>query len=170
MDLQTVEGIANKVAKGRNKVRIIRGVTDGYLNISNANEYERIEISVYKAWRVIGMGMIWTAASTANEDPVVEFGDESDRDAFGKMTSAITGGEKFCVNDHQKYDPLDLLAPEVITEASATLAITWMEGVDFGVWQTTAKNLMTGETAVAAMTTGVMMPYLLIEIDTGGKW
>ena len=170
MDLQTVEGIANKVAKGRNKIYLIHGVTDGIIDISNANEHERLDILPYKTWRVIGLGMFWTGASAANEDPVIEYGYPSDQDAFGKMTSAITGGEKFRADDHQKYDPLDLLAPEVITETSATMVVTWTEGVEFGVWQTAPLDVRCWEAAVAGMTAGYIIPYMLVEVDSGGKW
>ena len=157
-------------AAERNKMYVIKGATDGQLNISNANEYERMDVLPYNAWRIIGMGMLWTQASTANEDPIVEFGRSGNSDAYGKMTSAITGGEKFNEGDHQKYDPLGLLAPEVIAETSATLAITWTEGAEFGVWETTPKRFLVWEAAVAAMTTGTIMPYMLVEIKTGGRW
>ena len=65
---------------------------------------------------------------------------------------------------------MDLLAPEVITEASPTMDITWTEGTIFGIWQTDVKYLMCIEAAVAGLTTGKIEPYMLIEIDSGGKW
>ena len=157
-------------AAERNKMRVIRGTTDGLLNVSIANETERMEIEPYKAWRVIGLGVFWIIASTANEDPIIDFGYSGDDDAFGKMTSAITGGEKFNIGDHQKYDPLNLLTPEVIAEASATLAITWTPGVKFGVWQKSLFDTWCREAAVAGITTGYVRPYMVVEIDTGGKW
>ena len=167
-DGSTIKGVVEGLK--HNKLRILRGVTDGILCISNANEIERMEVPSYKKWRVIGLGMFWIAASTANEDPVVEFGYSGAHNAFGKMTSVITGGEKFNVNDHQKYDPSNTLPEEVIVETSATLTTTWTEGAAFNVWQTSIKDLRVVEAAVAGMTSGHLMPYIVIEIDTGGKW
>ena len=169
MDLQTVEGIANKVVKGRNRI-IILNDGDSYIDLSTANQYKRLEISFFRRWRVIGMGMLWSGASTANEDPVVEFGVNSDSTYFGTMTSAITGGEKFVGSDHLKYDPYGILADEVISEASATLVTTWTEGAGFNVWQNSTKDVRATEGAVAAMSSGLIKPYIIIEVNTGGRW
>jgi hypothetical protein len=165
---ETILGVIKSV--NRNKLRILPGDGDGLVNISVANDHERLEVTPYKAWRVVALGMMWISATTVNEDPIIDFGYSGDDDAFAKMTSAITGGEKFCIFDHQKYDPLNLLTPEKITETSATLATTWTEGAEFGVWKNTVVDLWCREAAVGAMSTGLIKPYMLIEIDTGGKW
>ena len=165
---ETILGVINSV--DRNKLRIVSGITDGYLNISNANEYERLEIVPYKMWRVIGFGMYWIAASTADEDPIIEFGNANDPDAYGKMSSVVTGGKLFHSEDCVTYDPLCLFAPTTLTETSGYLVITWTKGIKFGVWETTIKRLQVIEAAVAGMTSGVVKPYMIIEVDTGGKW
>jgi hypothetical protein len=153
----------------RNKI-FRTGLGDGYLNLPTVNQTKYFDSFCYARWRVVGFALSWAGASTANEDPIVELGYLGDNDGFGKMTSAITGGEKFCVNDMIKHDPLNLLAEEVITEASATMVITWTEGVQFNVWQTSMKTLMCGEAAVAGMTSGIVRPCMVIEVDTGGRW
>ena len=165
---ETILGVINSVK--RNKIRRYTGINDGYLILSVANSIEGMGAMTDRKWRIIALGMIWSVASTANEDPIIEFGISGNYDAFGKMSSTITGGEKFNAGDHQKYDPLDLLAPEAIAETSATLVVTWTAGVEFGVWQKTGKELFAVEAAVAGMTTGYITPYVLAEIDTGGKW
>ena len=167
-DGSTIKGVVEELKY--NKVRALYGCTNGVLDLTAANSIESINISPYPRWRVVALGMYWAMQSTANEDPIIDFGYYGNDDAFGKMTSAITGGEKFCVGDHQKYDPLGLLASEIITEASGTLAITWTEGVKFGVWQTSPLEVWCREAAVAGMTTGQIKPYMIIEIKTGGKW
>ena len=159
------------IARGIERNKIIK-FDSGHesLIISNANEIKRLGIAVFARWRVIGMGLYWVAASTANDDPIIEFGHNTNLNGFGTMAAAITGGEKFCAYDHQKYDPLNLSSQEIITETSATLVVTWTEGVDFNVWQTTIKTLHVIEAAVAGMTSGTIRPYMIIEVDTGGKW
>jgi hypothetical protein len=164
---ERILGVMNSVK--RNKVIIIEG-GHAALTVSNANEIRRVEMLPFSRWRVIGLGMYWRAASTANDDPIVEFGRVGDPDAYGKMTSAITGGEKFVAGDHQKYDPLELLCPNVIAETSATLVVTWTQGVEFGVWNTVVRDLQVAEAAVLGMTSGQVRTYMLIEVDTGGKW
>jgi hypothetical protein len=153
----------------RNKIREV-GMGDGYMYLPTTNEVKYFDMICYTRWRVIGFTLSWGEASTANEDPIIDLGHTGDADAFGKMTSAITGGEKFCVNDMIKYDPLNILGKEVLTEASATMDITWTEGVKFNVWQTSPKNLICAEAAVAVMSSGLVRPCMVIEVDTGGKW
>ena len=167
-DGSTIKGVVEGLK--HNKLCVISGVYDSYLDITAANTYERLDIVPYKTWRVIGFGMYWLAGSTANEDPIIEFGYNSDNNAFGTMTSEITGGERLASGDHQKYDPTGILAPEIIAEASATLVITWTEGVAFNVWQTSLRDLRAVEAAVAGMSSGYVLHYMLIEVDTGGKW
>ena len=165
-DVKTLELI-----KGfnRNRVVIVHG-GDTPLDIDNANEIKKLEIMPFKRWKVLAMALYWIEASTANEDPVIWFGRVGDGDAYGKMTAIITGGEKFNIADHTKYDPLELVAPEVMLEASATFNVTWTEGVEFGVWQTSPANFSVAEAAVAGMTSGKVRPYMIIEVDSGGKW
>ena len=166
-DGSTIKGVVDGLKY--NKL-IIYSIDTTNLDLGVANSNKRLGIVPFKRWRVVALGMMWIEGSTANEDPIVEFGNFGDDNAYGTMTSAITGGEKFCLNDHQKYDPLDLLAPEVIAETSATLAITWTEGVKFNVWQTVSESLKTIEAAVAGMTSGQVKPYMIIEVDKGGRW
>lgn len=156
-------------AAERNKIFILHD-SASYLDLSAANTFGRLEIPIFKQWRVIGLGMLWALASTAGEDPAVDFGYNSDDNAFGNMTSAITGGEKFVKDDHIKYDPYDLLADEVVTEASATLDVTWTAGVAFAVWQTSIKDIRAYEAAVGGITTGTVKPYMVIEVNSGGRW
>ena len=165
---ETILGVINSVK--RNKIFLVCGIDNGYITLSVANNFERIESIIFDKWRVIALGMHWIEASTADEDPIVDFGYNSDDDAYGKMTSAITGGEKFCIDDFQKYDPLNLLTSEVIAETSATLVTTWTAGVKFGIWQKNVRSLWAREAAVAAMTTGLVKTFMVIEVDTGGKW
>ena len=153
----------------RNKIFFVDN-TEGYLNLTSTNTNVRVSPMPFKKWRVIGMGIFWVVASSAGEDPVIEFGQSSDNDCFGKMSATITGGEKFCVDDHVKYDPLNVLGLEVITETSPTLVTTWTEGICFNVWQTTIRGFRIYEAAVASMTTGAVKPYIIIEVDTGGLW
>ena len=167
-DGSTIKGVVEGLKY--NKIFLGGGFTDGYVSLSVANNYERIIIPIYKKWRVIAVGGFWIQASTANEDPVLDFGYNSNDDAFAKMTSVITGGEKFCVGDFQKYDPLHLLTAEIITETSATMDITWTEGTEFNVWQNTVLDIWCREAAAGAMSSGYVMPYMIIEVDTGGKW
>ena len=176
--------IGRKAPEFRGEGSTVKGIVDGLkynkifvcstagvvLDLGTANAYKLLSPPMFDRWKVIGMGMHWWEASTANEDPAVEFGRYGDGDAYGKMTSAITGGERFRVEDHQKYDPLNILAQEVIAETSATLAVTWTEGVEFNVWQDKIRFLRVVEAAVAGMTSGGVAPYIAIEVDTGGKW
>lgn len=164
-DGSTIKGVVEGLK--HNKVYF---VDNEYISISTANQYIRLAISPFSRWRVIGAGLYWLDASTANEDPVIEFGHKDANDAYATMTSAITGGEKFCSKDHQKLDPFGILAKEVITETSATLVVTWTTGAKFGVWETDAKSLKATEAAVAGMTSGKVKPYMIVEVDTGGKW
>jgi hypothetical protein len=166
-DGSTIKGIVEGLKY--NKLFRVDG-NDRQLHLPTANSKLYFQTIPFKRWRVIALGLLWVAASTANEDPIVDFGDNTDVDAYGKMTSAITGGEKFCANDFQKYDPLNILTDEVITETSATLAITWTKGVDFGLWKGKMKDLRVAEAAVAGMTTGDVRPFMIIEVDTGGRW
>lgn len=154
----------------RNKIFIIFGISDSTIDITIPNNHENLYIIPFNSWKVIGLGLFWWVASTPNEDPIVTFGYPGAQNAFGTMTAAITGGEKFNVNDHQKYDPLNILSVEVIAETSATLVTTWTPGAEFNVWETGVKRLMAYEAAVAGMTTGLVVPYLIIEVNTGGKW
>lgn len=175
--------IGHKAPEFRGEGSTIKGVVEGLkhnkiflttsgdiLDLGAANSIIYLGVIPFARWKVIGIGMYWREASTANEDPVVDFGEYGNPDAYGKMTSAITGGEKFCVTDHQKYESSRLLAPEVITETSATLVTTWAEGIKFNIWRTKANRLFVQEAAVAGMTSGMVMPYFIIEVDTGGKW
>ena len=163
----TIKGVVEGLK--HNKMYIVHGLTES-LDLGVANKVEYVEPVPFSQWKIIGLGMMWSENSTANEDPIVEFGRLGDNDRFGKMTSAITGGEKFSLGDHQKYDPFGLLAPEIIAETSATLSVTWTEGDKFNVWRKSSKNLCVTEAAVAGMTSGKVRPYFLVEIDTGGKW
>ena len=166
-DGSTIKGVVEGLK--HNKI-YVADILSAYLNLTTANSSARFEVQPFKRWRVIGFGMLWRALSTANEDPIVEFGTIADNDSIGKISYAITGGEKMCINDHIKYDPYDLLTPEVITEASATLVITKTVGTSFGVWQKDLKRYAATEAAVAGMSSGFVYPYMIIEVDTGGKW
>lgn len=163
----TIKGIVQGLK--HNKLVVI-STSSAYINLPTANQYKRIDLPVFSQWRVIACGMLWITASTANEDPIINFGTITDNDAYGKMTSAITGGEKFAVGDFQKLDPYNILMPEVIAETSATLVTTWTEGVQFNKWQNACQDIAVFEAAVAGMTTGIIRPFVVIEIDTGGKW
>ena len=164
-------GIAGIAASlGHNKLILRGGEDNGYINIGNANESESLGWISYSRWKVVALGMFWTSASTADDNVTLEFGTNIDNDRYGKMASAITGGEKFCLYDFQKYDPYNILCEETITEASGTMVITWTPGVKFGVWETTPLRLYVIEAAAAGMTSGYISPQMIIEIDTGGKW
>ena len=164
---ETILGVINDV--DRNKL-YLNTVGHWGLIISNPNEYKRLKIIPFKMWRVIALGMFWSNASTANEDPVVDFGTSISHLHFGRMTAAITGGEKFTGGDHQKYDPLNLLAPEKIAETSPTLVTTWTPGPKFNVWQNAPLDVIVVEAAAVDMTSGILRPYMLIEVKTGGMW
>ena len=156
-------------AVGRNKLLGI-SIPYEYLDLGIPNKSSRISPVPFKFWRIVALCMTWTEASTANEDPAVEIGEMGDLDSIGKMTSAIIGGEKFCAGDFQKYDPLNILADEIITETSATMTVTWTPGVKFNVWQTTPFVMFVCEAAVAGMTSGRITPCIIIEVKTRGKW
>ena len=166
---ERVLGVIHSLGLNRNKVYIIHG-GDNPLDIDAVNSIKVVEVIPFARWRVVAVGAFWIEASTANEDPIIEFGYAGDPDAYGKMTAAITGGEKFNANDSIKYDPLELLAPELIAEISATFVVTWTQGAEFGVWNTVMKNLIISEAAVAGMTSGKVRPYIVIEVDARGKW
>ena len=166
---EKVLGVIHSLGLNRNKIYIVHG-GDSPLDIDAVNSIKVVEVIPFPRWRVVAVGAFWIEASTANEDPIIEFGRVGDPDAYGKMTAAITGGEKFSVNDSIKYDPLELLALEVIAETSGTFVVTWTEGVEFGIWNTTFKNLIVSEAAVGGMSSGKVRPYMVIEVDTGGKW
>lgn len=152
-----------------NRLMVLHG-GDSPLDLATINQIKKIETIPIKRWRVIGLGMYWTEASTANEDPIVIFGRVGDTDAYGKMTSAITGGEKFNIGDVLVYDPLGILTPNVIVETSATLVITWTKGAEFGEWNSVARDLEVAEAAVAGMTTGYVRPFIVVEIDAEGMY
>ena len=156
---ETILGVINSVK--RNKILMLHASDTGYVDLTTANQYRRLEFPPFLRWRVIGIGMFFIAVTTANEDPVVDFGDSADPDSMGKMTSVITGGEKFCKNDHIKYDPLGISAPEVLAEASATLGITWTVGVEFNVWQDTFMDIWVQEAAAAGISSGRVRPYMI---------
>ena len=164
---ERILGVINAVE--RNKIFVVHGGINP-LDIDNINEIKKIECVPLGCWRVIALGGYWMEASTANEDPIVEFGRVGDPDAYGKMTSAITGGEKFNIADFQKLDPLDILSAEVIAETSATLATTWTTGAEFNVWNCKCEDLEVAEAAVAGMSSGKIKPFMVIEVKTRGKW
>ena len=154
-------------AAERNKVITVQSPM---LSLNVANQSQKFDSLFFKEYRIIGLCIFWIDSSTANEDPVVEFGYETDNNACGTMTSTITGGEKFVKGDYIKYDPLDLLPSEVLAEASATFDITWTPGVDFYIWQTGVHDLRAFEAAAAALTTGYVRNSIVVEIKTGGRW
>ena len=160
-------GVINAVE--RNKV-FFTHTGESVLDLGTANQYRRLEPVGFKYWKVIALGMLWLEASTADEDPVVIFGRVGDTNAYGTMTSAITGGEKFNTTDVQKYDPLDILANEIIAETSATLAVTWTEGAEFNVWNARPVEFLITEAAIAGMSSGMVRPFMVIEVKTRGKW
>ena len=166
---ERILGVIHSLGLNRNKVVIVHG-GDSPLDIGNINEIKKIETLPFACWRVIAVGAYWVEATVADDKPILEFGRVGDPDAYGKVVATVTGGEKFNIADHTKYDPLELAAPEVQAEASATFTLTWTQGAEFGVWNSVIRDLEVAEAAVLAMTSGQVRPYMLIEVDTGGKW
>lgn len=165
---ETILSVINTV--NRNNLILVGGVTDAFINITVANNLETFTSVPYKKWRVVALGLLWTSLGAVNEDPAIEFGQTTDKDCFGLMSSVVTGGERFRADDHLKYDPYNILTPEILTEASATMTITWTKGIKFGLWQDKNLNTCAAEAAVGAMTMGAVKPYMVIEVDSGGKW
>lgn len=164
----TIKGIVEGLK--HNKIRVL-DIGNDELNLTIANSFKRLGVIPYRHYRVLGYGLLWSVASTAGEDPIIDFGNEHGATKIGKITTAITGGEKFLAYDRIKYDPLNLAADEKISEASATLVITRDAGEDFGVWKhNTPLNIYAQEAAVAPLSGGKVKPYVIIEVDTGGKW
>jgi hypothetical protein len=175
--------IGQKAPEFRGEGSTIKGVVEGlqhnkifvshtgadYVALATANQVKYLSIMPFKRWKVVALGMYWIQASTANEDPIIDFGEADDPDAYGKMTSAITGGEKFNIGDFLAYDPFGILGKTVIAETSATLVVTWTEGTDFNKWNDTPQNFKAQEAAVAGMSSGAVKPIAVIEVDTGGK-
>lgn len=155
-------------SEGHNHLVMLPSETE--LDVDNANEICQIGLIPYERWRVVGMGVLCSEASIADNDPVIEVGRRGDPNAYGTMTCVVTGGEHWNLDDYSSHDPYGVLPADSITEASATFTTTWVAGAEFALWNTGMYNIEAAEAAAGALTGGKFRIFVLIEVDSTGKY
>ena len=124
--------------------------------------------SYYAKWRIAGVGFrCHTENFTDAEDPELSFGSATDADLFGKMKVTYPALEKMTIGDVASYSVRDILR-SILSEAETGITFTAGSPDGWNVWQTAALEISVEN--VAQLTTGQGYPFVLIEIDTGGKW
>ena len=122
----------------------------------------------YAKWRVAGLGFrCHTENFTDAEDPELAFGSAADPDLFGKLKVTYPANEKMVIGDVASETVGNLLS-SILAEAET--GITFSMGAINGRvnWQTSPLEISVEN--IAQLTTGQGYPFVLIEIDAGGKY
>ena len=122
----------------------------------------------YAKWRIIELGFrCHTENFTDAQDPELSFGSAADADLFGKMKVTYPAAEKMVIGDVATQGANSLLS-SILAEAETGITFTAGDPNGRVTWQ--AAPLEVSVENVAQLTTGQGYPFVLIEIDTGGKW
>ena len=122
----------------------------------------------YARWRVIGLGFrCHTENFTDAEDPELSFGSAADADLFGKMKVTYPALEKMVVGDVATHSVGDVLS-SILSEAETGITFTAGDPNGRVTWQSTPLEVSVEN--IAQLTSGEGYAFMLIEIDTEGKY
>jgi len=151
MDYKDIYDIGFEAIRGywSHKERFDFFTNDTYLNLATQNMLVYLGSIPYKSWKVVAVGIHLIEATTANQAPVIHFGDITDNDSIGIMTTTATAskliGQYSWLETHAPgYD--NILPTDIRTgETAAQAVVTWSEagtGSIFNVEQTAPKMLL----------------------------
>ena len=165
MDLQTIEGIAYRVAKENTKYVLLEGS-----NIVDFGAAANTNIVLgwvyYTKWRITGLGFrCYTENFTDEQSPELAFGSATDADLFGKLKVTYPAAEKMVVGD-VATESVDNMLTFILAEAETGITFTAGDPDGRVAWQSTPLEVSVEN--VAQLLTGQGYPFVLIEIDTEG--
>ena len=133
------------------------------------NEIQPVGVVPFEEWRVVGLGLICTEATTDNEAPIVHFGVRGDVDCFGIVTVTATAAKCMQLDEYTSVDQYGIIVTDDL--ATDSLIVTWTEaatGSIYNVWQTTMQKIQAK--SIATVTTGKWIPFALIEVNSKDKY
>ncbi|MDY6966433.1 MAG: hypothetical protein SVM80_10795 [Halobacteriota archaeon] len=122
--------------------------------------------TIFKTWKVVGLGFYVSTAGTSTVAEEIEFGYHGatpDPDAFGSITQDTTADDELAAGDMYYYSATSGVDVEFAALANAGTLTFDAGGALLGVWQTT-QRMLTCTKANVASSTATVIPFMVVEV------